>query len=638
MKTAVYIISCFLVSSLFNHLLAADTNFRYLSSTSQIDTLRKLSEKYVFENPDTAIYFSTKAIAIENQQFGQTSPIFTKLLADAYYYKNDFNQAIDYYRQSADAEYQKSPIDIIEYATRLNDIGYCYYLLGYNEMAIKKYNEVLVLLKETSDQDETYNALNNIGTVYFVWGQYAKAINYYEQTLKFDLEQNNNENISITYNNIGKVYQAWKKHTSAIDYFNLSLKYAQKTQKVSNVTVKLSNIGMTYFDMQEYDSALIYVARALKLDKQEGNRFRVAIRESELARILSANGKMTKAIEYNLSALSFFTNAGILESQCIVYKDLGDLYFKIGDFSKSEENYFKSIKIGEEMRSAYQLIIASKGLSELYEAWGKLEKSLEYYKIYEKYNTEFFNAEKHKQLAEFEIKYQTREKEIENQLLKNENQIKQTRLIYLSIILLVMVLLLVALAYGIHLKTKSIKQQKELSAMDLKNKEKEKQHLEDKVFAEKHINRLQQEQYNAYLEHKNQLLTNSTLHLINKNEFLISLKNKLSDCSHNTELTKKEIITVINQNIDIDQNWKKFSYDFDQIHHGFFDKLKLQYPDLSQTFVQISAYLRINLTTKEIAQMQHVSISAVNKNRQRLRKKLGLEVETDLSEFLKKFG
>ncbi len=619
---------------------AADVPAKFLSLTvqQQIDSLLDLSEKFVANDPDTAVYFASIAFDVENNQFSTTSTRSAKLLADAYYYQNNFQLAIYYYQISADAEKAEHGEKSNQYASRINDAGYCYYMMGYHEMAIMNYNTALKIFRETHDEVEIYSTLNNIGTVYFKWSEYEKAIHYYEQTLEFDKQQGDDYNLSVTYNNIGKVYHSWKKYPLAIDYFTLSLEHARTSGRLNIESVKLSNLGMTYYEIGEFDTALIYVSKALELDQKLGNPFKIAIRKSEMARILAARGAFTKAIEYSLSALAFFEDANILESQAIIHKDLGDFYEKKELFDQSKDNYLRSIEIAEDIGSAYQAMIATKQLSLLYEEWNKPTEALLYYKKYEALSTSIFNKEKHKQLADFEIKYQTREKELENQLLKDENIQKENRLIYLTFALACLLLLIVLLFYGIRVKTKSIRQQKALSELELKAKEKEKQHLADKVFAEKQINRLQQQQYKANIEHKNQRLANSTLDLIQKNEFLITLKSKITNNGQDTELTKKEIVSLINQNIDIDQNWKKFRYDFNQTHPGFFDKLKVKFPDLSETYTQLCAFLRIGLSSKEIAQLQNVSDSAINKNRQRLRKKLGLEAETDLSAFLKELA
>jgi len=74
--------------------------------------------------------------------------------------------------------------------------------------------------------------------------------------------------------------------------------------------------------------------------------------------------------------------------------------------------------------------------------------------------------------------------------------------------------------------------------------------------------------------------------------------------------------------------------EFEKLNPGFFDRIRNLYPDFSEQFIRLSAFLRIELSTKEIAQLMNVSVAAVNKNRQRLRKKLNLEAEADLKAFM----
>jgi len=601
------------------------------------DSLLLLSKKYLITNPDSAILIAGKVLAY-NKANTSLSAEATRLMADAYFYKDNFRKAIEYYQQSAAIEESIDGTTSVSYAERVNDIGYCYYMMGYNEMAIKKYQAALTIFRDAENDEETYTTINNIGTVYFKLSDYEKAISFYEQTLVFDKQQNNDANLSITYNNIGRVYHAWGKYSQAIKYYRLSMEHAKATGNQSLEAVKLSNIGISFYKMGEYDSAVSYVSRALEIDKQSGNKFKIAIRESEMAKIFAARGSLDIAIEYAKRALLFFNKANIRESKAIVLNDLGDFYYLQKSFVKSEQSYLNSLKIADEMGSPHLKMITQLGLSELYENWGKPVKALKYYKLYEKNNTEIFTAEKHRQLADFEAKYQAREKELENNMLKEENTIKQQRLVNLTIALTAMLLIIVLLLFGIRMKTKSIRQQKLLADMKLEAKEREKQHFEDKVFAEQQINRLQQEQYDASIKYKNQRLSSSMLNVIRKNELLIYLKEKIEENEERTEPKRKEIIRLINQNIDIDQDWKKFRYEFNQSYPGFFDKLKAKFPDLSETYLQLCAFLRIDLSSKEIAQIQNVSDSAVNKNRQRLRKKLNLEPEADLSVFLKKFA
>ena len=76
--------------------------------------------------------------------------------------------------------------------------------------------------------------------------------------------------------------------------------------------------------------------------------------------------------------------------------------------------------------------------------------------------------------------------------------------------------------------------------------------------------------------------------------------------------------------------------DFEEVHPGFFDRLNTAFPDLSETYQKIAAFLRIGLSTQEIADMLFITVTSAKKYRQRLRKKLNLDISEDLSQFLMK--
>jgi len=84
----------------------------------------------------------------------------------------------------------------------------------------------------------------------------------------------------------------------------------------------------------------------------------------------------------------------------------------------------------------------------------------------------------------------------------------------------------------------------------------------------------------------------------------------------------------------LEDDWEKFSYHFDQVHSNFIKRLKQGYPNLTPKDQKLCAYLRMNLTSKEIAPLLNISVRGVEISRYRLRKKLSLNKEENLSEFM----
>lgn len=134
-------------------------------------------------------------------------------------------------------------------------------------------------------------------------------------------------------------------------------------------------------------------------------------------------------------------------------------------------------------------------------------------------------------------------------------------------------------------------------------------------------------------------LTSNTLLIINKNESLNKVKDKLSELNNNTSDKKivNELVRLIDHQLESDVHWEQFQYNFDQIYANLLSKLKAAFPDLTQANLKMCAYLRLNMSSKEIASLMNITKSGVDKARNRLRKKLNMEPSDDLYDFLYKF-
>lgn len=181
----------------------------------------------------------------------------------------------------------------------------------------------------------------------------------------------------------------------------------------------------------------------------------------------------------------------------------------------------------------------------------------------------------------------------------------------------------------------SIQQKKELHRKDVEIKSITKESAEE-------IQRLKNENLKAEIESKNKELAASTIHLINKNGFIANMKNNLtaiSKRSKNPEVQSelKRIIANIDRNISQDDDWEHFSIHFDQVHGDFINRLKKAFPQLTPQDMKLSAYLRMNLTTKEMAHLLNISVRGVEISRYRLRKKLELDRSVNLQDFILKF-
>jgi DNA-binding CsgD family transcriptional regulator len=165
--------------------------------------------------------------------------------------------------------------------------------------------------------------------------------------------------------------------------------------------------------------------------------------------------------------------------------------------------------------------------------------------------------------------------------------------------------------------------------------EKEKYALRKKSAEE--IMHLRNEKLQSEISHKNKELATSTMHLIHKGEMLIGLKKELElikkDKSNNQKVVD-QLIKKIDQDIAQDGEWEQFEIHFDQVHENFLKKLRKKFPELTPKDLKLCAYLRMNLASKEIAPLLNISIRGVEISRYRLRKKLHLDHDKNLVDFM----
>ena len=156
---------------------------------------------------------------------------------------------------------------------------------------------------------------------------------------------------------------------------------------------------------------------------------------------------------------------------------------------------------------------------------------------------------------------------------------------------------------------------------------------------EKEIIHLTNAKLQGEIEHKNKELASNAMIFVQKGELLSKIKDELTRLKNNAELEKdskdfKKIIRIIDSELDNPQDWEQFAVHFDSVHTNYLKNLKERYPELTPSELKLCAYLRMNLSTKEISQLMNISIRGVETSRYRLRKKLQLSNEANLVDFL----
>lgn len=144
--------------------------------------------------------------------------------------------------------------------------------------------------------------------------------------------------------------------------------------------------------------------------------------------------------------------------------------------------------------------------------------------------------------------------------------------------------------------------------------------------------RYKNERLREDIENKNRELGISTMNLIKKNEFLSTIKKELENNEGNKNLN--QVIKIIDKNLNNSDDWNLFQEAFNNADKDFLKKIKTLHPSLTSNDLRLCAYLRLNLSSKEIAPLLNISPRSVEVKRYRLRKKMELAHESSLSNYI----
>ncbi|MBW4360182.1 triple tyrosine motif-containing protein [Flavobacterium taihuense] len=211
-----------------------------------------------------------------------------------------------------------------------------------------------------------------------------------------------------------------------------------------------------------------------------------------------------------------------------------------------------------------------------------------------------------------------------------------------SLAYLFYLLLVAVFVYYIRLRIKiKIRKNKHFETLEQRRLylEKETKIRQEQYELEKEIEKLENEKLQIKILSKDKELVNNTLQVVKKNKILNGIIHKLKDINSNSfdEATKVQFTKLnrsITKEVHTDKSWKDLEKHLKNVHFDFLKKLKEKHPTISPREMDLSTYLLMNMSTKEIAEFMNISTGGVELARYRLRKKLELNKKENLIGYL----
>jgi tetratricopeptide (TPR) repeat protein len=444
-----------------------------------------------------------------------------------------------------------------------------------------------------------YEAKSNraLGLTLFNMGDYKNATSHYFKALKFYETVGDTSSMMVMNFNLGAVFDRLKEFDQALVYYFKVQSFYNQLNTVARKNFPLAslynNIANIYQAKGDFESALQYYENALELAKETQDKWLQGIALNNIGKLYFTDmHQPEKAIGYLIESLRTREEAGDKSEIARSMVILSSYYFeqkKLEDGKRYAEN---AISLGIETGSLEIQENAYHSLSDIEAGLGRYKESLVAYKKYKSLRDSIQSQSTASEITRLQLQYDFEKAE----QIQNQEQ-QQTRDRYIVTIIILAACLMVAVLIVILVRSRA--RQTELKRKNL---------AQD-------------------VEIKNKELTTNVMYLIRKNELINSVAERLLKVQAHARVedTKlvHDIIVDLQKEADND-SWKEFELRFNQVHSDFYINLRKLYPGLSPAEEKLCAFLRLNMSSKEIAAITQQSIKSVEVARARLRKKLNL--------------
>lgn len=477
------------------------------------------------------------------------------------------------------------------------------------------------------------------------------ALHSSQELLLLLSQEENPQLLQEYYCGVAIVFLHCNIYDKALELFLLSLKISEERQDSTYICANNNNIGGVHLMMENYEQALIYFQKALELSKS-----RIAAKDSVTLRsipILYNNvgltlgklGKKAEGIPYIAKAIEM----SALSEQYLLgqyYGNIGELYYVTGDKEKAGYYWDKSIELRQQMgdikglaemdcliaslllkdkeyKAAKELLtrslvsaqkVSSKQLLQklyslaidFYKVENNLPAVIEYMEKLYQVKHDLVNENVLSKITSLKLEY-----DFDKRLTEQTNEMQKTKfrhrmtLVIVGMVVLVLILLYLLLTY----RMKKIASEKKVLEKDL--------------------------------EIRNKEMTTSAMTLMKNTDLVQEIISRLVKLRPNlkpeNEVIIRDIIREL-QSLSQTDVWEEFETRFNRVHVDFYKKLKEVCPDLTPTELKVCAFLRLNMSSKEISTLIGIESKSVDIMRARIRKRLNItNTSTNLVTFLADF-
>lgn len=532
------------------------------------------------------------------------------------------------------------------------ELGIAHFLHGEFPQALRRYHNALQLQESLGSQSGVAVLLNDIGAVRTEIGDYHGAMEYFLRSLELRRQHNADPLAEASVlMSLGNVHNELDNPAEALRCFSEALATGQSLGNERLIAIASSNIGLAYQYLGSFKPALEYHTLSLELSRKTNNHQAEGNAIHNIGFCFYHLQQYAQAAKHLTQSLQLHRAMGNAQSQARDLYLLGAIHQAQGDFAKAAQHYRQGIEIAEKIGTNRNLCDLHRSLSELLQQRRRYAEALWHHQEYHRIFTTVFSEESQRSLSQLTLQQQLEHQRHEAEMLRLKNEQLEMMMRHRESELSGMALQLVQkneLIMWFKQEVRTILQQTRanvrglgetlLGEIDRRTHDERQWEMFERKLAET------QHDFTRSLARRFPSLTPTELRVCSLLKINLSSKEVASIlnvteeaiAAHRNHIRKK---LGVAETEDLPLVLQKFDQQEAQQSAQIGDpetakRLAELHPMLTTMEVKVCVLLRQNLSTKEIADLLHCSERTIENHRYRIRRKLGLGADVNLTTVL----
>ncbi|MHA3789583.1 tetratricopeptide repeat protein [Flavobacterium hauense] len=447
---------------------------------------------------------------------------------------------------------------------------------------------------------------NNKGINQWQKGNYSDALEHF--TKSYNLAKKNKDTVLIgtLLNNMGLVNWSMGNNDAAMECYKEASVIAEQLGDKSLLGLTHTNQSLILKQEKKFDEAFEHNNKAIALFKELNDSRSLAIAYNNQGQLYRASGQLDAALDNYFLSLGYCNPKEYPEGEAIAFQNLASVYREKGAINKALKPAHLALKLSYKLGNKVRISEACLELSWLHEKLHRNDSALYYFKKHYDLTAEIMYKNQDKQLAKNQAKLGMEVKNLRIDNLQKEKEIAKNQLL---VIIAGIVVLLVLIGFFVY---------RYFSIMRFKKRQ-----LELELLNSQQIIEIKEQELKTYI-----------IDLSKKNAVISSLQEETTETEVPVNPTEEEIAILLEQKILTDDDWETFRARFMAIYPGFFARIKANGIQLTEAETRLLVLMRLELNSKDMANILGISPQSVRVCKMRLKKKLPADKYESVEDFL----